>query len=68
MQSPENELDKARIAKLVLSNPILKDRTIEFHYEKPFDVLVKLASNENWWRRGELNPRPQKIHRKALHT
>ena len=21
-----------------------------------------------WWRRGELNPRPQAIHDKALHT
>lgn len=50
-----NELDKARLVKIVLSNPILKDRSIEFSYEKPFDVLLENASRKNWWRRRELN-------------
>ena len=68
MQSEGNELEKARIAKLVLSNAILKDGTIEYDYQKPFDVLLKLASNDNWWRWRELNPRPQELHREALHT
>ena len=63
-----NELDKARLVKIVLSNPILTGRTIGFSYEKPFDVLLENVREKNWWRRGELNPRPQKIHRKALHA
>lgn len=68
MQRPGNELDKARLAKLVLLNPTLKDGTIEISYQKPFDVLLNLTSEKNWWRRGELNPRPQVIRNKALHT
>lgn len=50
MRTPGNELEKVRLAKLVLSNPTLKDRTIEYHYKKPFDVLLDLTSNKNWWR------------------
>lgn len=51
-----NELDKARLVKIVLSNPILKHRTIEFSYEKPFDVLLENVREKNWWRRREFNP------------
>jgi len=36
-----NELDKARLVRIVLSNPILTGRTIEFSYKKPFDVLLE---------------------------
>ncbi len=50
MVKPGNELDKARVAKLVLSNAILKDRSIQFNYQKPFDVLLENATKENWWR------------------
>lgn len=51
MQKPGNELAKVRLAKMLLSNPTLKNRTLEYSYEKPFDVLIDLTSNKNWWRR-----------------
>lgn len=60
-----NELNKARLAKMVLSNPILKDGNLEYHYEKPFDDLLSLTGGRNWWRRRESNPRPQVIHVQA---
>ncbi len=50
MQRPGNELEKARIAKLVLLNPTLKDGTIGISYNKPFDVLLNLTSENKWWR------------------
>ena len=53
-----NELDKARLVKIVLSNPILKHRTIEFSYEKPFDVLLENVREKNWWAKHHL---PQTI-------
>lgn len=56
MQRPGNELEKVRLAKLVLSNPILKDGTIQFSYQKPFDVLLDLSSKENWWRTRKVPP------------
>lgn len=46
-----NELNKARLARMVLSNPILKDGNLEYHYEKPFDDLVFLTRHRNWWTR-----------------
>ena len=45
------ELDKARLVKMVLSNPTLKDGKLEYHYEKAFDVLVVLTRHRNWWTR-----------------
>lgn len=60
-----NELEKAKLIKAVLSNPKLKDRSIGYEYEKPLDVLLTLTTVPVWWRRGELNPRPQAIHEKA---
>lgn len=45
-----NELNKARLTRMVLSNPILKDGNLEYHYEKPFDDLVFLTGHRNWWR------------------
>lgn len=68
MQLPGNELEKVRLAKLVLSNPTLSDRTMRYDYKKPLDELFNLTERPIWWRRGELNPRPQVIHEKALHT
>ncbi len=63
-----NELEKVKLIKAVLSNPKLKDRSIGYEYEKPLDVLLDLPTVPVWWRRGELNPRPQVIHDKALHS
>lgn len=59
MRLEGNELEKVRLAKMVLSNPTLANRTIEFSYQKPFDVLLQLTSEKIWWTRGELNPRPK---------
>jgi hypothetical protein len=50
MQKPGKELEKARLAKWVLSNPTLSNRTLQFHYQKPFDVLLQLAGQHIWWR------------------
>lgn len=46
-----NELEKVRLAKLVLSNQTLANRTIEYSYQKPFDVLLQLTSEKIWWPR-----------------
>ncbi len=54
-----NELDKARLVKIVLSSPILKHRTIEFSYEKPFDVLLENVREKNWWTNPSNKQRPQ---------
>lgn len=63
-----NELEKIKLIKAVLSNPKLKDRSIQFSYEKPLDVLLTLTTVPIWWRRGELNPRPQVFRSQALHS
>ncbi len=68
MQLDANELEKIRLAKMVLSNPTLLDRTIRFSYQKPLDDLFQLTDLPVWWRRRELNPRPQVIHSWALHS
>jgi len=60
------ELERVRLAKLVLSNPILTNRTLQFSYQKPFDVLIELTTSKIWWSRWELNPRPKKILRPIL--
>jgi len=43
-----NDLEKARLAKMVLSNPTLKDGKLQFAYVKPFDVLIDLTSLPDW--------------------
>ncbi len=55
MKKPGNELEKMRMAKLLLSNPKLTSGTLEYSYEKPFDVLIDLTAKKNWWRRWESN-------------
>ncbi len=55
MHLSTNELDKARLARVVLSNPVLKDRTLCFSYAKPFDNLLKITVDKNWWTLGESN-------------
>lgn len=49
MELDANELDKARLAKLVLSNPTLEDGKVRFDYKKPFDDLIELTTLRNWW-------------------
>jgi site-specific DNA recombinase len=66
MQLEGNELEKVRLAKLMLSNPILTDGNLGFDYKKPFDVLSDLTGHRKWWRRWELNPRPNCLKPKSL--
>lgn len=63
-----NELNKARLVRMVLSNPILKDGKLEYHYQKPFDDLVVLTRHRNWWRRRESNPGPKMFSIEAGYT
>ena len=50
MELDPNLRDKARLARVVLSNPILKDATLCFSYQKPFDHLLKIPLDNKWWR------------------
>lgn len=49
MSLPGNELQKARLAKIVLSNPVLNSGTLEYHYQNPFDNLLKSLTSKSWW-------------------
>ena len=49
MELGPNLRDKARLARVVLSNPILKDATLCFSYQKPFDHLLKIPLDNKWW-------------------
>jgi hypothetical protein len=44
-------LAKAKMAKIVLSNPVLVDGSIGFSYENPFDNLLKNLTQKKWWRK-----------------
>lgn len=59
MTLSENGLQKARLAKYVLSNPILTGGTLCYSYKKPFDVLIELTSNELWCPKEDLNFHPR---------
>lgn len=55
MQLEENELAKARLAKILLSNSTAKDR-LEYHYRKPFENLVKNLTTLEWrWKQTYCN-------------
>jgi hypothetical protein len=43
------ELEKIKMAKGVLSNPTLANRTLRYHYKKPLDVLLSLTERPIWW-------------------
>lgn len=49
MSKPGSELEKVRLAKVMLLNPKLRGGTIEYDYQKPFNVLSQLTSEKNWW-------------------
>lgn len=40
--------NKREMLKLVLSNPRITDGTIEYNYEKPFDMLVNVTNLNGW--------------------
>jgi site-specific DNA recombinase len=56
MRLENNPLEKIRIAKVVLSNPVLVEGTLRYHYVKPFNVLLEIAGVPVWWRRSEWEP------------
>ena len=41
---------KRKLVEIVSSNRILKDGRLEYDYRKPFDMLAKVETKENWWR------------------
>ena len=55
MNLSEDARAKARLAKMVLSNSLLKDRTLQIHYEKSFENLVKNLTALSWCAREDLN-------------
>ena len=60
--------EKRQLVEFVSSNHVLKNGSIEFKYESPFDLLVEGASKDKWWTRGESNSRPKAIDRRNLHA
>ncbi len=50
MQLNGFELEKVRLAKLVLSNPTLSNKTMRYDYKKPLDDLFALTERPIWWR------------------
>lgn len=58
MRLDNNLLAKAKMAKIVLSNPVLQGGSIGFSYENPFDNLSENLTDKMWWRCKELNPHP----------
>jgi len=55
MQLDGFELQKARLYKSLLSNLVLKDGTVEYSYEKPFDDLSNILTGHQWWTIAESN-------------
>lgn len=47
--------ERADLIKRLVSNPRLNGVTIEYEIKKPFSVLAKMALNENWCARMDLN-------------
>lgn len=45
----ENLGEKAKLAKLVLSDLLLTDGKLRFAYQNPFDNLLKLSVSKGWW-------------------
>ena len=49
MELNENLLEKARLVKLCLSNLVLTDGNLDYHWVKPFDDIIELAQLPVWW-------------------
>ena len=50
--------EKRELVGLVLSNPILKDGTIEYSYKMPFSMFTNVVNLEEWRGGRDSNPRP----------
>jgi len=49
MRLGDDLLAKAKMSKIVLSNPVLEDGSIGFSYENPFDNYLKNLTSSEWW-------------------
>jgi hypothetical protein len=67
MQLPGFELEKIRLAKLVLSNSTLTDKTMRYDYKKPLDVLFALTERPIWWTRTSAS-RTLNVPNRLLHN
>ncbi len=47
------ELEKIRLAKLVLYNCTLEEKIMRFDYRQPLDELFNLTESKNWWKRSD---------------
>jgi hypothetical protein len=47
--------ERAKLARIVLSNCSTDGVTLSFNYRKPFDVIVERAKNEEWREEGGWN-------------
>jgi hypothetical protein len=63
-------LEKARLAKIVLSNPVLQGGSLRYGYEKPFDDLLELTNRKIWWPHQETPLRllPPRTRKGARHS
>jgi len=50
---------KRKLVEIVSSNRVLRDGSIEFYYQKPFNWLAESKGRHMWWRWWESNPRPK---------
>ena len=53
MEIPGFELEKIRLAKLVLYNCTLEEKIMRFDYRQPLDELFNLTESKNWWKRSD---------------
>ncbi|MBC7532462.1 MAG: hypothetical protein H7318_12875 [Oligoflexus sp.] len=48
-------MTKAELAKILLSNVLLKRETLHYNYLSPLDDLIALVQGQDWWRVGGSN-------------
>jgi hypothetical protein len=48
--------EKKKVLDMILSNPILDGVNVRFKIKKPFELLVQMASDINWYSQGDSNP------------
>lgn len=49
--------DKRELISLVLSNPVIKNSSVEYNYKKPFDMFIEMDDLDKWRRTRDSNPR-----------
>lgn len=61
------DTERAKIARIALSNCVSDGVTLSFQYRKPFDLIVERGKNEEWRRRRESNPHGLAPNRFSCH-